>query len=498
MLPRLVDVLSDIGELAPPAHGASDDELELACADLSDAYMHLNVHPQELPHCFSKHVRPNVLILWVALCFGLSGAPLLWCRVAAALSRLIMGAMDAGAARLETYLDDPLWVLRGPRRQRDRQLALSLWLLLALGVQVAWHKAARGRQLTWIGAGLRLDHEARDTVIYVPAQMLREVVAALEELEKPGLVPLKAVVSLAGRLSWIAGLLPRLRWAVRVIYAVVAQTRRDELSGAERRRAQSRADTRVKRGLVASKRLALPARWLRFVLGPANGAPLVRRAPWDLGAPTLGVIVDASPWGLGGVLFHVGTLRPLEWFASALTPEEGALLGVPAGDSRIQQVAEALALLVALHAWGRFFRAAQGRVLARSDSTVALALLGKLASPSPALNFLAAEFGLRLEWSDVRALELEHIPGALNEVADALSRLSGPDPPAAPELLKGVKQRQVPPRDAQFFHFEPSGLTSTSGLDWANSSPAELWASRGALGRASVAGAASAASRPAF
>ena len=26
--------------------------------------------------------------------------------------------------------------------------------------------------------------------------------------------------------------------------------------------------------------------------------------------------------------------------------------------------------------WGRFFRAAQGRVLARSDSTVALALLG--------------------------------------------------------------------------------------------------------------------------
>lgn len=59
----------------------------------------------------------------------------------------------------------------------------------------------------------------------------------------------------AGKLSWIAGVLPRLRWVVNMFYATLTAADREEKEGIERMRASKRQDTREKRGFVAAKRL---------------------------------------------------------------------------------------------------------------------------------------------------------------------------------------------------------------------------------------------------
>lgn len=93
----------------------------------------------------------------------------------------------------------------------------------------------------------------------VPKKMMTEIRSALEAWENKGTVSLKEVQQVTGRLSWAAGILPRTRWAVSIMYAVIADTKRDE--DEERRRASRRKDQRPKFGLVSVKRLELPRRW---------------------------------------------------------------------------------------------------------------------------------------------------------------------------------------------------------------------------------------------
>eukprot|EP00972_Heterocapsa_arctica_P105258 15508996-Heterocapsa_arctica.AAC.1 len=47
-----------------------------------------------------------------------------------------------------------------------------------------------------------------------------------------------------GRCSWAAGVLPRLRWAVRILYAVLADAERAAATGIEDARRRRRLDRR--------------------------------------------------------------------------------------------------------------------------------------------------------------------------------------------------------------------------------------------------------------
>lgn len=71
------------------------------------------------------------------------------------------------------------------------------------------------------------------------------------------MVGVKSLKSTTGKLSWIVGIIPRCRWAVSILYGVIANHERDVASGAEARRAASREDTRDKSGLVPAKRMRL-------------------------------------------------------------------------------------------------------------------------------------------------------------------------------------------------------------------------------------------------
>ena len=80
----------------------------------------------------------------------------------------------------------------------------------------------------------------------------------------------------------------------------------------------------------------------------------------------------------------------------------------------------------------------------RSDSVAALRMVAKMSSSSPSLNAIAAELSLSLELNQVEEVMEAHLPGALNKVADALSRLAEPGSGGElPEELRGAKRRQA-------------------------------------------------------
>eukprot|EP00972_Heterocapsa_arctica_P050697 7452811-Heterocapsa_arctica.AAC.1 len=57
---------------------------------------------------------------------------------------------------MQIYVDDPLLAVLGNRQQRDRTFAVIIVTWLALGFNLSFAKAARGRSVTWVGACLTI------------------------------------------------------------------------------------------------------------------------------------------------------------------------------------------------------------------------------------------------------------------------------------------------------------------------------------------------------
>ena len=94
VLPRVVDVVDSFRYLWKSrdrmAIKARDEEwildedrpdggiydFEMITADLSDAYCHLPVHPEEHANCLSPGLHQTETLMWVAMLFGFRGAPL--------------------------------------------------------------------------------------------------------------------------------------------------------------------------------------------------------------------------------------------------------------------------------------------------------------------------------------------------------------------------------------------------------------------------------------
>ena len=91
----------------------------------------------------------------------------------------------------------------------------------------AWHKWKRGQEITWIGVTFKIRWANKLVFLEVPAKMIREVLRELENILGTSMVSVRELRSMAGRLSWISVVFPRLRWAVCMVYAVVTAVDRD-------------------------------------------------------------------------------------------------------------------------------------------------------------------------------------------------------------------------------------------------------------------------------
>lgn len=121
-------------------------------------------------------------------------------------------------------------------------------------------------------SGLRAGPIAREIIkLTVSQKMINEFLTKLKSWEGTGVIGLRELRATTGRLSWMAGILPRTRWAVTILYAVVASAERDALAGVEAERAAKRAkDQRPKENMVAVSRFELPRAWLAYLFSRAD------------------------------------------------------------------------------------------------------------------------------------------------------------------------------------------------------------------------------------
>ena len=144
------------------------------------------------------------------------------------------------------------------------------------------------------------------------------------------------------------------------------------------------------------------------------GPGLERKFGGGVPASREDIMVDASPWRVAGILEHTTSGQALEFFADQLLPQDEVIFGHKICEASGQAVWEALALLIALRLWAKFMKGRKVRLRVRSDSTAALRLATRMASPTPELNGLGAEMARTLDLFQLEELFTEHVPGKRN------------------------------------------------------------------------------------
>ena len=221
-------------------------ELSFISGDWSDAHFHFQAREDEWKHCLTPSLDPEFILVWIHMCLGLKGAPLMWCRFAAALARMIQGTLKPSEARMQLYLDDPIWTVLARGTRLVFITAMVTMLLLALGVRVSWKKCAKGKEIQWIGVVFELRLMSAELALTITERLMRDIREECDAMMSSAVVGLRHTERLAGKLSWAAGVAPRSRWAASCLYAAVAAATRDVTDGTEDRRRAKRQDSRRK------------------------------------------------------------------------------------------------------------------------------------------------------------------------------------------------------------------------------------------------------------
>lgn len=150
------------------------------------------------------------------------------------------------------YIDDVALAIRGCKELRNLQLAKVLYVLSAFGVQISMGKGERGKRVTWIGTTFEL--QPNEVILGTPRKLVMENQETLAAWTGKGMIATKELRSFLGKLAWVSGIVPRLRWTVATLYAVLTKALKEEASEEERVRKRPH-DQRSKIGLVAVKRL---------------------------------------------------------------------------------------------------------------------------------------------------------------------------------------------------------------------------------------------------
>ncbi|CAK9014935.1 unnamed protein product [Durusdinium trenchii] len=442
ILPRATDVVEDALKLLENCKDEPEATIEWLILDFTDWFFNVPLHPTERKHFTLSH--GGRYVAYVTQAQGSVNAPLICGRVAALLARMTQGIFGVLRYRLQLYVDDPIITVAGTATQRNRAMAATIVLWAVLGVRLAYRKAARGSAVTWIGAELSLhDLETKDPKVRVKAKpdIVREVADMTEEHARTNVTSYKSMLTCVGKLNHIAGLVEVVRPFMTDLYGVI----------------HAKGPSRAPPGCLWNKQWRPVTLWLLAFF--ANEAYSIQRFQriYRLQAYLgqgldLRIITDASPWGIGGVLTINGAC--VAYFTSAMTKADESLLHLQIGSPDGQQIAEALAMLVALRLWRHYWRQCGINLQMRSDSVTGLTLLMKLRTRvgSHGLNLIAREVALEFGNSAYKPRMFQHIPGIANDIADCLSRIHQPGKHyEVPAILQRCRQEQCQERDRSYY-----------------------------------------------
>ncbi|CAK0806281.1 unnamed protein product, partial [Prorocentrum cordatum] len=322
--------------------------------------------------------------------FGGEASPLLWGRAAAYVMRGAQSIFEPEHLLGECDVDDPLVLAVGTAETRRRRFAKFLLWPILLGLRLSWAKVSRGRRVEWCGVEYRL--VSRYVVQAVLAQAFaQEFKAGIEQGTRRPLITRSELRRIAGRASWATGLVPTMRSFIDSLWATLA-----DLNAASKGDSGIPWIGRGPQPAAQTSRIIVALAWLHaFLEGVVTG-----------GDP--GRTVDVREW------FRQPSIEIVCDVGLADVEE----LGVEKGSCKAQAVLEALAIAVAARTW-----------LPREI----------------ALDVAQSRYGI-----DV----LEHVPGELNDVADALSRAFEPGGRfALPEVLRqaGCTRTPVAARDGSWW-----------------------------------------------
>lgn len=439
ILPRGQDLVQAILDLWE-GNSQSQAQVEMLVVDIVDAFLNLKVAEEE--RAYAIVTDENEYFAYSGVPFGLASAPLLWGRVAAWLGRAGQAVSEPNQLRMQVYVDDPILAAIGDQATRNRAFARVILLWLALGVRLNWPKATLGTSVEWIGAEYSTTQGT--VTASIPADRITKLAEKVEgHLTAKGMT--SRLASLAGEMSWVAGIVPNLRPFVTMLYGAVHE--------AEKRAENpdsSKARKRPK-NMVFVRQVEFPLTWIRTFLAGTCGSMrrtfhlADRHAP-----PTLTITTDASTSGLGAIL-STPSGQPIAWMADLIRREDRERFGAEPNDPAWMAEWELFAVLAALHVWQGRLRGHRLTCVMHVDSQAAIGAVTKLSSPSQVCNYIAAEISLLLEACNVH-LKLDHIRTEANLEADALSRLS--EGKSVPSALRSIKATP-PPERAKLFQVWP-------------------------------------------
>ena len=412
LLPRTTDAIDDALFLMNQC--SSGETIEWFVLDFTDWFYNVPLHPSERKHFTWSYKRRWVAFLTQAQ--GSKNAPLVCGRVAALVARITQAVFGASFVRLQLYVDDPLLCLRGTDRLRETHMAFTILLWAAFGIRLAYKKASRGTRIVWIGAELEASCQ-NTSKANVTARAKQEIVDEIRQSTllhaETNVLSKKQLQSYVGKLNHLAGLVEVLRPFMSDLYGVLHGT----------------TDSKALRGCFWTKQWRHVTTWLRaFFEKECSSVLRTYRVDSYFGRGLqLAIVTDASPWGIGGYLSANDTV--IAYFADAVAPLDERLLSIKIGESSSQQVAEALAVLVALRLWAPYWRRSGVSLRIRSDNVGILTLLIKLrpSYTSPGLSLIAREVALEFGTAAYKPRVFQHIPGLANDWADRLSRLHQPN-----------------------------------------------------------------------
>ena len=310
---------------------------------------------------------------------------------------------------------------------------IVVWL--AQGHRLAWHKAQSGRQVSWISITFNSTPEA--VIAYIKPELMDDILKLCEDVLHNNVYPLKKLRSFVGKVVHVAGLLHTWRPFVRMLWTPLVKE--SDNDGAPM-------------NCCWSRQIHIPVQWiLAFMRGHHGTIRRTFSVQSFLGAgDRVSIVVDASPWGLGGVLTRNDTIA--EYFASSLDHNDVDIHSIVLGDHRAQQCAEGLAMLVALRIWSPIWTGRRVILQARGDSVTALTMLLDMRAAGPTMGLIAREMALDVAEALYTPQIVSHTPGVTNVLADALSRLHAEhEPKALPDCLLTTTKADCPVRNRLFY-----------------------------------------------
>ena len=434
-LPRATDVVCDIMDMLYKHPLGADEQLDLLVLDFVDAFWNVPLLAAERRFFVGKLRSRYFVFLRAAQ--GSRNGPLAWAGVVSLAIRLVQACLWEGGvcpARINTYVDDPLTVVRGTETRRNYLVACLVLLFTALEFPLSFRKGSRGTSVDWIG--LTVSVHPRVVHLTITEARVKELRDLADEALVRNLVTKKWLRSFAGKASSFASILIFWRPFLRSIWGALCADPSDN----------------TPQNCVWVKQFVVAVKWIRAFLVGVQGN-MVRVFTLDVYAgvgPFARMVFDASPWGAGGFLVMDGKF--VSWFATKFDEVDEMAIGIRFGESASQQVAEALAVLFGVRTWLPKWLNKVPILEVKSDSVAAMTMVASMHTRSPQVAVVARELALTLSESCVRPQVVKHTPGVANRLADVLSRRFQPGVQfVVPQAFDGVPEVSIQPRTVDFY-----------------------------------------------